>query len=167
MGPPPHNLPANVWGRIGPQLGHANLLALRATSSEARRGTNQEARKRSATKTAYQSATSIAVRSLVNGLKSEGVRAFLNGGRGTTIRSRWYKVGRYMLRVDRDIHNFTPRRRIAVYWLPPPWDGMQMEVRVALWDGTHAQHFVVGAPWVGGVTVNRLVKAAFKEAFGA
>ena len=159
-----NNLPANMWSEIAPRLNAPTLARMRAVSTEARRGSNAQVRKVKVLKTAYRSATAATIRPLVAALKAAPMGAW---------HPRDVQVGRYALRVLSDAGPPPGRWPFAgVFWMMPGNQhllvGRQVYTNWGFLLGYPSYLYAQGGELPrGGVSLLRLVKAAFKEAFGA
>ena len=160
------NLPAALWSRIAARVLANNLGALRLTSREARRGAEQQYlrhRKARALGRAYTTATARTVRPLVAALRREPPPDPANVvQQGGTRHQMDVMVGRYRLDV---MH---VNAYATVRWVQRPAPGSMRVTTVGMHHATDNTlstfpDFRTLGP--GGVTLGRLVKAAFKAAF--
>ena len=156
---------AGMWNIIGGHMGYNNLIRASAASKEARRGLNPHIRARTKhMKTAFRSATDITVRPLVAALKRP--RGPQNAHHDM---ERHVMLGRHIVWVyhygGTDVWD---RDEVFVTWAPDN-DWPLHSFKMASWFGDHAKYYTRPArraPYRGEATVFRLVKAAFKQAYG-
>jgi hypothetical protein len=154
------SLPANMWRLVAQHADHRTLRALRGTSVEARRGAANQHNKRTKLAAAYRSTTATTVRPLVAALIRQP-------GPPKTVR-----VGRYELTVTAN----PSYPVVSVIWSTEtenetlhPWH--HYSKLVGWYDLGASEAGLPSAAEVremgpGAATVVRLVKAAFKAAFG-
>lgn len=166
MAPRTQNLTANIWGMIAPKVAHANLMALRGTSTQARQGASNkyyEFAKPKALRAALRSSTATTIRPLVRVLRREATRnsnvVFRNGS-WTHLN---VKLGRYKLVV-----RVLGRSSIVMWESPKTATSPGFSTVAGIWDmrrGYTISPNLKSLP--GGITVGRLLKAAYKEAYNA
>ena len=166
----PQNLPATIWADIAARLGKGNLARLRLTSTEARRGANneyQKYRRTKALKTAFRSATSATIRPLVAAMRNQAPRNPSN----VVVQGRKRIQMNVMLGKHRmTVMTSTSRNITMVTWtdFPANGHGTIVGIRAPVGNGGHMYVYPPDDEQLGpgGVTVVRLVKAAFKQVYG-
>ena len=165
---PTQNLPASLWADIATRLNKGNLASMRLTSTEARRGANneyQKYRKAKVLKTAIRSATSTMIRPLVAALRNHAPRnpsnVVMQGGKRYQMN---VMLGRHTLTVMT-----TPRMSIVTWMRPSNGSTQGFMAPVGIRNGALGYTYPPDIKQLGpgGITVVRLVKAAFKEVYGS